>query len=421
MGNWKRRTYTAQEKADAVAMARRDGQAATAKALGIHKTNVHRWLKEADADVTPGTDDAQVPDGERAVTAAPARPTAAARRVRRVYTPSERAQILEHAAADGISAAAQQFGCSRWSIRDWKRRVKLHAEGQTNDSPVVGSDDDPAVARERRVLSLWRKHPGLGPSQIRNQLRRAGLKISTHTVRVIMEENGYVPPKSRKKDVHDERYEAVRPNMMWHADFLHRHINKQKVYVLLLIDDYSRFIVGWGLWDGERAESVIHTFEEAVARYGRPESMMSDGGSGFWSWRGVSKFTRLLEEYDIDQLIAKIPQVNGKLEILNANIQKELFNVDRFFDLAETRNRLAAWVDFYNFKRTHHALGGLLVPADRYQGRSDQVLAAIEAGRSADGIGEPVAVAARLLDLLRVSSRGGELEITLLGQRLWPS
>jgi hypothetical protein len=123
----------------------------------------------------------------------------------------------------------------------------------------------------------------------------------------------------------------------------------------------------------------------------------------------------------VDQLIAKIPQHNGKLEVLNANIQKELFNVDRFFDLTETRNRLEAWVDFYNYKRTHHALGGLLVPADRYQGRADRVLAAIEAGRSPDGIGEPLPVAARLLDLLRVTSRGGKLEVTLLGQRLWPT
>lgn len=105
---------------------------------------------------------------------------------------------------------------------------------------MVGSDDDPAVVRERRSRAIWWKHPGLGPSQIRNQLRRARLKITTHPVRVTMEENGDVPPKSRKKDVHDERYEAVRPNMMWQVGFLHRYIHKQKVYVLLLNDDYPR-------------------------------------------------------------------------------------------------------------------------------------------------------------------------------------
>ena len=73
---------------------------------------------------------------------------------------------------------------------------------------------------------------------------------------------------------------------------------------------------------------------------------MSDGGAAFWAWRGVSRFTRLLEEMGVDQLIAKVPQHNGKLEVLNANVQKELFNQQRFFDLGEAAARLRAWVAF---------------------------------------------------------------------------
>lgn len=71
--------------------------------------------------------------------------------------------------------------------------MRLPAEGQTSTSPVVGSDDAPAGGRDRRVLAIWRKHPGRGPSQIRNQLGRDGLKISTYTVRVATEEHGYTP------------------------------------------------------------------------------------------------------------------------------------------------------------------------------------------------------------------------------------
>ena len=57
--------------------------------------------------------------------------------------------------------------------------------------------------------------------------------------------------------------------------------------------------------------------------------MLSDGGSAFHSWRGVGAFTELLTELEIDQIVAQNPQTNGKLEVLNANIQKELFNDDR--------------------------------------------------------------------------------------------
>jgi transposase InsO family protein len=187
-----------------------------------------------------------------------------------------------------------------------------------------------------------------------------------------------------------------------------------------LVDDFSRFIPGYALWDEDRAEAVVEAFESAVARHGKPESVMSDRGAAFWAWRGVSRFTRLLEEMEVDQLVAAIPQHNGKLEVLNANAQKELFNQERFFDLGEAAARLRAWVTFYNLRRTHHALGGLLVPADRYFGRSDEVLAQIEAGGVPDGIGEPVSLAERMLDVMRVSSRGGKLELWMMGQRVWP-
>ncbi len=343
------------------------------------------------------------------------------RNVARAYTPSQRAEALELAAKLGVAEAARKLGMARFSIYDWQRKVKLAAQGKSATSPVTGSDADPRDERERRILAEWRAHPGLGPSQIRNQLRRAGFKVSVHTVRCVMDDNGYVSPKVRRQDVHDRRYEATRPNALWHMDFLQRYIHKQQVSILLVLDDYSRYIVGASLWDADRSQAVLETFEMAVTLHGKPETVMSDGGAAFWAWRGVSQFTRLLEELAVDQLIAKLPQHNGKLEVLNANIQKELFNQERFFDLSEAHRRLLAWVEFYNYKRTSHALGGLLVPADRYHGRAQRVLAELEAGRPADGIGDPLAVAARSLDLLRVSSRGGQVEVFLMGQRLWPS
>jgi len=325
---------------------------------------------------------------------------------------------LELAAAEGLTAAAAKLGISRFSIYEWRRRARLHAEGKMADSPVAGSDEDGAAARDRRILEEWRAHPGLGPSQVRNQLRRQGFKVSLHTVRCVLDENGYVAPKVRRETGHDQRYEAVRPNHLWHLDFLHRHIHKQKVYALIVLDDYSRFIVGGALWDGERVAAVCETFEAAVNRHGRPEKVMSDGGSAFYAWKGIGGFTRLLEELEVDQLIASVPQVNGKLEVLNANIQKELFNQETFFDLGEAQRRFSAWIQFYNFRRTHHALGGLLVPADRYFGRADEILAAVEAGRSPDGLGEPLPVEQRQLDLFRVTSHRGQVELYLLGHRI---
>ena len=447
MGVGKGRTYTVAERQRAVEATKRVGSAAASRELGIPKGTLSCWmfLARHGAGLVGGAQPASEspgPAAEGAVSApkasvaaapapeppVPAPATAASPRapspanVAKIYTPSQRAQILEYAAEHGPTAAEKKFGASRFSIREWKRKTAAAAAGGTAPAPTTGPDTNPADERERRVLHEWRAHPGLGPSQIRNQLRRAGYKVSVHSVRVVLEKNGYVTPTVRRQDpASDNYYEATRPNALWHLDFLHRYVHKQPVYVLLLIDDYSRFIVGAALWDGERVSAVIETFEASITRHGRPEKAMSDGGSAFYAWKGIGQFTRLLEELETDQLIAQKPQSNGKLENLNANIQKELFNVEKFFDLAEAQRRLRAWVSFYNFRRTHHALGGLLVPADRYFGRADEVLAQLEAGHGVDAtnlIGEPAPIGERLLDLFRVTSRAGQLEIWLMGQRL---
>ena len=50
----------------------------------------------------------------------------------------------------------------------------------------------------------------------------------------------------------------------------------------------------------------VPTFTDAVQRHGRPEAVMNDKGSAFWSWRGISRFTALLTEMGIDQVIADL-------------------------------------------------------------------------------------------------------------------
>ena len=86
---------------------------------------------------------------------------------------------------------------------------------------------------------------------------------------------------------------------------MRRYIGKVMTCTLILIDDCSRFVVGYGVDDQERSQMVLSTFEEAVTRHGRPETVMSDKGSAFWSWNGISRFTDLLTEMGIDQVIAE--------------------------------------------------------------------------------------------------------------------
>jgi transposase InsO family protein len=318
--------------------------------------------------------------------------------------------------ASGVAEAARELGISRFSIYAWQRQARRAAAGE-GPSPTSG----PAPAeldeqRDREILAEWRKHPGLGPSQVRNQLRRRGIKVAVLTVRRVMEDAGYRPPKV-KRERHDQRYEAVRPNHLWHLDFVQRYINRASTFTLILIDDCSRYVVGHGVDDAERADMVIETFEETVRRHGKPEAVMHDKGAAFWSWRGISRFTALLTELGIDQVVAEAKEHNGKVECFNGNLHKELFDRHRFYDLAEMHRRLAAHLHWYNHGRTHHALGGLLVPADRYYGRADEVLARIESGAGREP-GEELDLRDRCLELFKVASTHGATEVWLMGRRV---
>jgi hypothetical protein len=148
---------------------------------------------------------------------------------------------------------------------------------------------------------------------------------------------------------------------------------------------------------------------------------LHDKGAAFWSWRGKARITALLTELGIDQIVAQHKEWNGKLEAFNGNLQSELFVVQRFYDVADMKRRLATHLDWYNHRRTHHGLGGLLVPADRYYGRSEQVLARIESGLSADAPHDALDLAGRTLELFRVTSTAGQPQVWLMGQPLLPS
>lgn len=443
-GNRALRQYTVEEKTNATARAIEIGSRAVSKETGIPWGTLSCWVFKARqaaglaggpsplaAEPQATASDSQVrrasvPAAAAAVSAplapppaapsptAPSGPSARAR-VAKVYTPSQIAQALERITAIGVRPAAKELSISRTTLRDWERKTARAARGE-GVAPTSGPDPKTVASdRDARILAEWRKQTGLGPSQVRNQLRRAGIVTSTQTIRRVMEEAGYRPPKVERK-THTGSWEALRPNQLWHLDFVHRYVHQQKVFVLALLDDYSRFVTGWALDDAERGDAVITSFEAAVARYGRPEALMHDGGSAFWSWKGASRFTRVLEEYGVDQIKVDVPQINGKSEVFNANLQKELFDRVMFPDVGDLRRRLGPHFHWYNHHRTHHGLGGLLVPADRFYGRVEEVLARIECGQGAP---DALDLATRTLDLFRVTSSHGRSEVWLMGRKVF--
>ncbi len=437
------RRFDAETRQAALTWAAKHGAAAAAVKFGMSERSVQSWTvalagttvkQEGVARGEPrpavkGTTSAATSSRAASVEER-ARRTSAERALHgRRYSVAEKKAILERAAADGVSAAAEAFGTARWSIYDWQRRCQraAAAKGDPDAALAPGSSRPKHITgklseeRHHLIAETWLKNQALGPRQVARLLRRThALRVGTSTARRVMEEQGYVPPKIKIERRPSRRYEAVRPNQQWHLDFVQFFLHKVKLHLLLIEDDYSRYLPGFALCEGERAESVIEAVEVAIARHGRPEQMVVDGGSGFFSWRGESQLERLCGDYGIDFIKATKRGSNSKLEALNANVRKELLSKIEFEDVADARVEVPRWVRSYNCERVHEGLGGLLVPGDRYFGRSDEVLAQIERGDPVVVPG-PLSPDARALELFRVVSRGGRPELWLLGERVWPT
>ena len=279
-------------------------------------------------------------------------------KIRKKYSLAEKKLIMAMAERFGSKAVHEKYKVSYDTIARLKKRNETFLERKSR-TPL----------RYIPVVELMKKHPGMGPTQIRDYLRRhMGLSMGVNSVRKVMEQHGWVPPFVRSSRVSSDIrfYEAARRNYMWHMDFKHQYINSSKAYILFIQDDQSRFIVGHTVTDSENVDDVLIALEESIRIHGKPESIMSDGGSAFFSWRGSSKFTRFLEDFGVDQLVSQKPNINGKLENLNQQVEKELLLTTSFSSLRHFDTELSKWVGFYNFSRPHQGLGHTQVPADRF-------------------------------------------------------
>jgi transposase InsO family protein len=191
-----------------------------------------------------------------------------------------------------------------------------------------------------------------------------------------MEANGYRAPGKKSERKECQRFEASRPLELVQMDIVEFYINKLKLYLLLLLDDFSRFILGCRLLTKTSIDAVIGLVQEAVERYGKMEEVLTDRGFVFYSWRGANRFERYLELERIDHTHARPhhPQTLGKIEACNRQLQRELLRREHFSSAHEAGAAIERWVEHYNYERTHQGLGGLLVPANRFHGRSHQVL-----------------------------------------------
>ena len=196
----------------------------------------------------------------------------------RHFSQEQKLSILNSAAEIGVKQAAELAGVHYTSVYDWRRQLKsLDKQGFLDYNPSYPGRGINQITpgQEKAVLDVWHNSPGFDPGQVRNRLRPQAITISIRTVRFIMQANGYKAAKKKSAKKELQRFEARRPLELAQMDVLEFFINKLKVHLLLLLDDFSRFILGWQL--------LTETSTDAVGSKGSAEFL-----SGTGKYEGIS-------------------------------------------------------------------------------------------------------------------------------------
>jgi transposase InsO family protein len=225
-----------------------------------------------------------------------------------------------------------------------------------------------------------RESPDLSSRQLSAWITdNAGFAVSESTVYRILKREGLVKrQEAQLKAAREYHTKTTRPHQMWATDASYfRVVGWGYYYLVTVMDDYSRFILGWKLQKDMSANSLIEVVQEAVDATGMTgvpvadrTRLLSDNGPGY-----VSKaFRGYLRLVGIRHILSAPfhPQTNGKVERYQQSLKREVNQLPYEFP-GELEQAIAAFVDYYNHHRYHKALGDV-TPADVLYGRRAQIL-----------------------------------------------
>ena len=167
------------------------------------------------------------------------------------------------------------------------------------------------------------------------------------------------------------RYEMPHINAVWCGDtsvgpYLKTEDGKKhKVYIIALIDDASRFIVGIDVFFNDNFINLMSVMKSAVAKYGRPQMFNFDNGSSFKNKQMELLAARIGSVIHYDQPYT--PTQKAKIERWFKTMKMQwmsTLNMNDFHSLGELRGNLFAYVQKYN-NTVHSSLKGK-TPQDRY-------------------------------------------------------
>jgi putative transposase len=263
-------------------------------------------------------------------------------------------------AAFPIATMARVLGVSETGYHAWRHRP-----------PSTHALADAALLKRVRTVHASSRET-YGAPRVHAELRAGGERHGRKRIARLMREAGLVGASRRRDgpittrrdkearpapDLVDRRFVAPGPNRLWVADITFIPTAAGFLYLAVVLDAWSRKIVGWAMANHLRAELVLDALEMAVGQR-RPRDVIhhSDQGSQYTSLA----FGKRCKEAGVRPSMGSVGDAydNAMCESFFATLECELLDRRRFASQAEARIACFSFIEgFYNPVRLHSALG----------------------------------------------------------------
>ncbi len=227
---------------------------------------------------------------------------------------------------------------------------------------------------EEAIINYTKSNPNQGYRRLTYMMIDENIvAVSPSTTYRVLKRAGLLNRWNKIKTTKGEGFtQPIKCHQHWHTDIKYVNFKGSFLFLISVIDGYSRYIVHHELRKNMQEFDVQLTLERALEKY--PEEkprIISDNGSQFIS-KDFHDYLKLVGLQHIKTSIA-YPQSNGKIERYHRSINEECLKKQSFINLDDARDQLEKYTQFYNTKRLHSSLF-YLTPEDFLCDRVDQRL-----------------------------------------------
>lgn len=231
------------------------------------------------------------------------------------------------------------------------------------------------------IAAMAEKHPFYGYKKIHALLVRSGWKVNRKRIERLWRLHGFtIPPRQASgkpaegsADNSVWKVRSEHPNCVWALDFVtDRTRDGKRFRVLNVIDEFTRECIYSHAERSIGATRVREILAQLVQKRCAPVYLRSDNGREFIA----ATIAEFLEDRGIQALFIEKgrPQQNGICERFNGLMRNELLNAEEFGSLLEANVLIREWVDHFNRRRPHGALGNRTPEEARLQWRAAEVV-----------------------------------------------